>query len=799
MNISYKWLNELLDFDLNVQETSDLLTDIGLEVEKTIKYKTPHTNLSELLIGEIVRCEKHPNADRLKLTEVNVGLNNNLNIICGAPNVAVGQKVVVAPVGSKLITIKNESFKIKKSKIRGIESEGMICAEDEIGVGTDDDGIIVLKNKYKVGDSADKVYKNFEDYIFEIGLTPNRCDAMSHFGVARDLRAALSHRNETKNELLLPSISNFTNLSLAPSISVNIADSSLCHRFCGLIIKDVKIKPSPKKIINKLNSIGLKSINNIVDITNLVMHEIGQPLHAYDLDKIKSGKIEIKNLKTGIKFQTLDGDDIDIHEDDLMICDGNTPMCIAGVYGGKNHSVSENTTAIFLESAFFNPITVRKTSKRHNINTDSSYRFERGVDIELVEYALKRAASLIVEDCNAEIICDIIDEYPNKIEEKNIVINFNKINSLIGHEIDKLKIKSILNSLDFKINNVNDISAGVTIPQYRHDVNRECDVVEEILRIHGYNNIPIDKNVKFSISSLLNKTHKYQNIISDYLSSIGFNEIMNNSLVSENSNTNNKHSVFLKNSLSKEISLMRNDLKNGFLSSISYNLNRKSISNNLYEFGSIYNKSGKIYKEKKVLGVALNGDVISKNWSNKNVKSNLFILKNIIVNLMKRFRISFSEEISNNGNLDIKAGDKVISTIEQINIKKLKEFGIKSDVYFSTVDLDLFYSLINDDFFHVKPISKFPTVVRDFSFLINDDILYNDIKSTVMSVSPKLISEVSLIDFYRSDNKNNKKSYSFSVSLSSKEKTMSDKEIKSISEKIIKSVSKKHDAVIRDQ
>jgi len=799
MNISYKWLNELLDFDLNVQETSDLLTDIGLEVEKTIKYKTPHTNLSELLIGEIVRCEKHPNADRLKLTEVNVGLNNNLNIICGAPNVAVGQKVIVAPVGSKLITIKNESFKIKKSKIRGIESEGMICAEDEIGVGTDHDGIIVLKSKYKVGDSADKVYKNFEDYIFEIGLTPNRCDAISHFGVARDLRAALSHRNETKNELLLPSISNFTNLSLAPSISVNIADSSLCHRFCGLIIKDVKIKPSPKKIINKLNSIGLKSINNIVDITNLVMHEIGQPLHAYDLDKIKSGKIEIKNLKTGIKFQTLDGDDIDIHEDDLMICDGNTPMCIAGVYGGKNHSVSENTTAIFLESAFFNPITVRKTSKRHNINTDSSYRFERGVDIELVEYALKRAASLIVEDCNAEIICDIIDEYPNKIEEKNIVINFNKINSLIGHEIDKLKIKSILNSLDFKINNVNDISAGVTIPQYRHDVNRECDVVEEILRIHGYNNIPIDKNVKFSISSLLNKTHKYQNIISDYLSSIGFNEIMNNSLVSENSNTNNKHSVFLKNSLSKEISLMRNDLKNGFLSSISYNLNRKSISNNLYEFGSIYNKSGKIYKEKKVLGVALNGDVISKNWSNKNVKSNLFILKNIIVNLMKRFRISFSEEISNNGNLDIKAGDKVISTIEQINIKELKEFGIKSDVYFSTVDLDLFYSLINDDFFHVKPISKFPTVVRDFSFLINDDILYNDIKSTVMSVSPKLISEVSLIDFYRSDNKNNKKSYSFSVSLSSKEKTMSDKEIKSISEKIIKSVSKKHDAVIRDQ
>ena len=799
MNISYKWLKELLDFNLNVQETSDLLTDIGLEVEKTIKYQTPLTNLSQLLIGEVVKCDKHPNADRLKLTKVNVGLNNNLNIICGAPNVAVGQKVIVAPIGSKLITIKNESFKIKKSKIRGIDSEGMICAEDEIGVGTDHDGIIVLKNKYKVGDSADKVYKKFEDDVFEIGLTPNRCDAISHFGVARDLRAALSHRYETKNELILPSIANFTNLRLAPSLSVNIVDSSLCSRFSGLIIKGVKIKASPKKIINKLNSIGLKSINNIVDITNLVMHELGQPLHAYDLDKIKSEKIEIKRLKSGVKFKTLDGDYINLHENDLMICDGNTPMCIAGVYGGKDHSVSENTSTIFLESAFFNPITVRKTSKRHSINTDSSYRFERGVDIELVEHALKRAATLIIEDCNAEIICDVIDEYPNKSEEKNVVINFKKINSLIGHEIDKLKIKSILNLLDFKINNVNDISAGVTIPQYRHDVNRECDVVEEILRIHGYNNIPIDKNVKFSISSLLNNTHKYQNIISDYLSSVGFNEIMNNSLVSENSNANNKDSVFLKNSLSKDISFMRIDLKSGFLNSISYNLNRKSNSNNLYEFGCIYNKSVKNYEEKKVLGVALNGDVISKNWSNKNVKSNLFILKNIIVNLMNRFNISYSEEISNNGNLEIKVVDKVVATIEEINNNDLKEFGIKSDVYFSTIDLDLFYSLINDDFFDVKPISKFPIVVRDFSFLINNDICFRDIKSTIMSVSPKLIAGVSLTDYYKSDNTNNKMSYSFSVSLSSKEKTLSDKEIKSISEKIIKLVSKMHNASIRGQ
>ena len=799
MKISYNWLKDLLDFDLNVEETSKLLTDIGLEVEKTQIYKTPLTDLSKLLVGEVVKCEKHPNADRLQLTEINIGSKNNLQIICGAPNVATGQKVVVATVGCQLTTINNDSFKIKKSKIRGIESEGMLCAEDEIGVGTDHDGIIVLKDKFKVGSSVKKIYKKYEDHVFEIGLTPNRCDAISHYGVARDLRAALSYRNGTKNELILPSILNFTNLRLAPTISVNILNHNLCNRFCGLVIKGIKVQPSSQKIINRLKSIGLNTINNIVDITNLVMHELGQPLHAYDLDTIKSGNIEIKTLDSGVSFTTLEGNDITLHEDDLMVCDGDIPMCIAGVYGGKNHSVNNTTKTIFLESAFFNPVSVRKTAKRHNLNTDSSYRFERGVDIDLVEYALKRAAALIIDDCKSEIICDVIDEYPNKDEEKNIVINFEKINNLIGYEIDKLKIKSILNLLDFKINNVNDISAGVTIPQYRHDVNRECDVVEEILRIHGYNNIPIDKNVKFSISSLLNKTHKYQNIISDYLSSIGFNEIMNNSLVSENSNTNNKDSVFLKNSLSKDISLMRNDLKSGFLSSISYNLNRKSISNNLYEFGSIYYKSGKSYEEKKVLGVALNGDVISKNWSNNNVKSNLFILKNIIVNLMNRFNISHSEEISNNGNLHIKVLDKVIATIEQINMNDLKEFGIKSDVYFSNVDLDLFYSLINDDFFNVKPISKFPIVVRDFSFLIDDDILYRDIKSTVMSVSPKLINGVSLIDSYKSDNTKNKISYSFSVSLSSKEKTLSDKEIKSISEKIIKSVSKKHDAVIRDQ
>ena len=798
MNISYKWLNDLLDFNLSVEETSDLLTDIGLEVEKTLNYINPLTDLSKLLVGEVIECYKHPNADRLKLTKVDIGLKNNLNIICGAPNVEVGQKVVIAPVGCQLTTINNESFKIKKSKIRGIESEGMICAEDEIGVGNDHEGIIVLKDKCKVGDSVDKVFKKFKDHIFEIGLTPNRCDAMSHYGVARDLRAALSYRKGSKNELILPSILNFTNLRLAPSITIDINDSNLCNRFCGVIIKDLKIQPSKKKIVNRLNSIGLNSINNVVDITNLVMHELGQPLHAYDLDKIKSAKIEIKRLKSGTKFTTLDGDEINLHEDDLMVCDGNTPMCIAGVYGGKNHGVSNTTSTIFLESAFFNPISVRKTSKRHNINTDSSYRFERGVDIDMVEYALKRAAALILENCEGEIICDIIDEYPNKTEDKNVVINFEKINSLIGYEIDKLKIKSILNLLDFKINNVNDISAGVTIPHYRHDVERECDVVEEILRIHGYNNIPEDEHAKFSISNLSNRSHKYQNIISDYLSSVGFNEIMNNSLVPENLNSKQKNQIFLKNSLSKDISIMRPNLLDGFLNSIAYNLNRKSNSNNMYEFGSVYHKSGAKYIEKKVLGIALNGNIISKTWNNKVIKSDLFILKNIVLNLLNRFDLNPSEEISNSGDLILKTKGKLLATIEKVNIEKLRNAGIKSDVYFSNIDLNLMYSLIKEEFFEVKPVSKYPTVVRDFSFLIDNNVLFEDIKYTILSTSPELITSVALTDSYIPEKTGSKTSYSFTVSISSVKKTMSDKEIKYISQKIIKSVSKEHNAVLRD-
>ena len=798
MNISYKWLKELLDFNLSVNNVSDLLTDIGLEVEKVNDYEFPSTDLSKLLIGLVKESKKHPNADRLKVTKVDVGGNEDLTIVCGAPNVSEGQKVVVAPVGTNLITSTNESFKINKSKIRGIESEGMLCAEDEIGVGDSHDGIIVLNKKYKIGDPVSKVYKKYQDKIFEIALTPNRCDAISHYGVARDLSAALSYRNDKKYELILPSVLNYSNLKLSPGVIVDIKDSSLCNRFCGLVIKGIKIKPSSEEIKNKLISIGLKPINNVVDITNLVMHELGQPLHAYDLDKIKSGRIEIKTLKDKTVFKTLDEQEIKLSKNDLVICDGDIPMCLAGVYGGYEYSVNNQTKTIFLESAYFNPISVRKTSKNHSINTDSSYRFERGVDIEMVDYALKRAASLIKDSCDGEIICDIIDEYPSKIEEKNIVLNFEKINSLIGYEIDKLKIKSILNFLDFKINNVTDISVGIEIPKYRHDVNRECDVVEEILRIHGYNNIPNDETLKFSLSTINNDNNKFQNLISNYLSSISFNEIMNNSLVQNEPDSSSSEIVKLKNSISNDISIMRTNLLDGFLKAISYNINRKSVKNNFYEFGSVYGYKLNSYIESKRLGIAINGDIVEKSWSNKSFPAQIFYLKNVVVNILELFKISYSEHL-NNDRLTLKNGGSTIAEIRSVSSDKLKDFGIKSNVFFALIHIDLLFSKIKPNFFNVKSVSKYPKVVRDFSFLVENDVLFSKMKNTILSIDPNIIGDIKLGDSYRPDKSNGKKSYSFSVTINPSEGTLSDKQIKRISDKIVKSVSKEFNAVLRDQ
>ena len=795
MKISFKWISEIIDENLDFKECAELLTDIGLEVEKSYDFSNTNTDLSQLLIGKVKECIKHPNADRLKLTTVDIGDSDDLKIVCGAPNVDVDQTVVVAPVGSTLTSIKGDSFKIKKAKIRDIESHGMLCAEDEIGIGESHDGIIILDKEIKPGTKASKVFKSYSDKIFEIGLTPNRCDAISHFGVSRDLRAAISYRNDKQIDLISPSISNFHNTIISPNLNIDISDSKDCRRFCGLIINNIEIKDSPDFIKNRLNAIGINPINNIVDITNYVMHELGQPLHAYDRNKIKSNTIKIQKFSNPKKFITLDGEERDLTNEDLMICDDNTPMCIAGIYGGLNHSVTDDTTTIFLESAYFDPVTIRKSSKHHLLNTDSSYRFERGVDLDNTEHALKRAAALIIEHCNGEIISDLMDEYPGKIDEKNIVLNFNNVDKLIGFKIDKLKIKSILNLLDFKINNVTDISAGITIPNYRHDVNRECDVIEEILRIHGYNNVEIDKKLNISISSLTNSNNKYQNLISDYLSSLGFNEIMNNSLVGEKSSQND-NKVILLNSLSSDISAMRTSLLPGMLKSLSHNINRKNTDLKFYEFGSTYKKLNDVYKESKKLGIILSGEIIPSSWYSKNNKSDLFILKNIILNILEKFGINYKETHENNK--IVVSYSKNNAKIEKVEKSLLSKFEINDyEVFYASIEIDNIYESKTDEFFKVKKLSKYPQVRRDFSFIIDNKIFYNDLMNAIKQTS-KLVKEIKLMDVYDGKPlKSNEKSYSFSVVLEDINKTLEDSEINKVSEKIIKEISKKFNAVLR--
>ena len=644
MNISFNWLKEFLNIDIEIEKVSEILTDIGLEVEGIDEYQEIKGSLEGLLTGKVISCVKHPNADRLKLTTVDIGEESLLQIVCGAPNVESGQHVIVATIGTILHPLNSDEFKINKSKIRGELSQGMICAEDEIGIGESHEGIIVLDKKYKPGTKVSKIIENYKDFIFNIGLTPNRSDAMSHHGVARDIRAALIHKG-LKSELLTPSVSSFHINSRTQKVNVKVSSKELCPRFSGICIENIKIDNSPKWLQDRLKAIGLTPVNNVVDITNYVLHEVGQPLHAYDLKKIKSKTIEVKTLKEGSTFITLDGVERKLKNTDLMICDKNTPMCIAGVYGGDYYGVSKETTSIFLESACFNPVSIRKTAKAHSINSDASFRFERGINIELIKYALKRAAILICEICNGTICSDLIDEYPKKIENMSILLNYEKTNNLIGQKIPSEEIKSILTSLDFKINNITETGVGITVPNYRHDVTRECDVVEEILRIYGFNEINLSNKLSISLNSVDQNFHfKTENIISSYLNSLGFNEIMNNSLTNNNLDIYGKKSVKIINSISSDISQLRTSLLESCLKTLKYNLNRKNRNNNFYEFGKIYEKIDNNNKESRILGIIFSGNIIHKNWNNDSIQTKFYSLKNIVMNIFKRLSIPVKEK-----------------------------------------------------------------------------------------------------------------------------------------------------------
>ena len=803
MNISFNWLNEFLKINLKIDEVCEILTDIGLEVEGIVEYQNVKGNFEGLIVGEVIQCEKHPNADRLKLTKVNIG-QETLQIVCGAPNVNINQKVIVATVGTTIYPTNGEKFKINKSKIRGEISFGMICAEDEIGLGNSHDGIMILENSIKVGTQVCDLYENYNDKIINIGLTPNRSDAMSHMGVARDLRAALIQKG-IKSELITPSVSSFHINSRTQKVNVYVEDSKMCPRFSGVCIDNIIVKDSPKWLQNKLKAIGIVPINNVVDITNYVLHESGNPLHAYDLDKISTKSIHVKTLKNNTNFTTLDGKSRQIRDSDLMICDNDTPMCLAGIFGGSKHGISINTSSIFLESAYFNPVTIRKSAKYHGLNTDASFRFERGTSIENVEYALKRAAILICELCDGKISSDIIDEFPKKPNEVSILLNFEKTNRLIGQEIPREEIKSILTSLDFKINNITETGVGITVPFYRHDIYRECDVVEEILRIYGYNKINLSN--KLSIPTNIgneNLSFKIEKTIAQSLTPLGFNEIMNNSLTNNQLNLFNRKDVVILNSISNDVSKLRTTLLESSLKTLKYNINRKNENLKYFEFGKIYESINDSYNENRRLSITYSGKILSKSWRNEFINAEFYSLKNIVINIFSKLSIEFNENpIELNGfekTLGLFIKDKKLAIIGLVDKNTCGQFDIKQEVFYASIDIDLVHKYLNTNFQKYKPLSKFQPVEKDMSFIIDKNIEYSQIKDLLMKSQIKNLINMNLFDVYEGDKiGNNKKSYALNFTLSNSEKTLNEKEIHLAMNKIQDKLKNNFKAILRDK
>ena len=639
MKISYNWIKQFLQTDWDATKTGELLTDLGLEVEGIETKESIKGSLKGIVVGEVLTCIQHPNADRLKVTTVDLGNGDPVQIVCGAPNVAAGQKVPVATIGTTLYDEKGEGFQIKKGKIRGEESHGMICAEDELGLGTGHDGILVLNENLQVGTPVSEVFNIETDQIFEIGLTPNRSDAMSHFGVARDLKAGLMQQ-DVFLELISPSVSDFHVDERTLRFDVEVENKEQTPRYCGITITDVTVKDAPEWIQNRLKSIGITPKNNIVDITNYVLHELGQPLHAFDAQKVKGNKILVKTLAKGTKFTTLDGVERTLSEEDIMICDADsTPLCIAGVFGGINSGVTQHTTSVFLESAYFNPVSVRKTAKRHALNTDASFRFERGIDINMTEYALKRAALLIKEYAGGTMGSDISDFYPEKIEDFQVFFSYESSYRLIGQEIPKETIKKILASLEIKINSETEGGLGLTIPSYRTDVQREADIVEEILRVYGYNNIEFSHKLNTSISFDSNSDTKIENIVANQLTSLGFFETMANSLTKPacthlSENISEEANVAMLNPLSNDLKVMRQSLLFSGLESVAYNINRKNSSLKFYEFGKTYHKYNDKYQEDKHLTLFITGERSKESW-NLLKTSDFFYGKGVVTRCVK--------------------------------------------------------------------------------------------------------------------------------------------------------------------
>ncbi len=807
MKISYNWLKQFINIPEDIDKHTALLTSLGLEVEGVTPFESVKGGLEGIIVGHVTECVKHPNADKLKLTKVDLG-NEIVSIVCGAPNVAAGQKVPVATIGTTLYDKDGEPWKIKKGKIRGEESHGMICAEDELGLGTSHDGILVLDNDLEIGTRLSDIYEVENDQVIEIGLTPNRADAMSHLGVARDLRAGIAVMEEAP-EFVTPSLSSFYVDSRAGRIDIEVQNNTLAPRYCGVSISGIKVADSPTWLKNRLKAIGIAPKNNIVDITNYVMHELGQPLHAFDAAKIEGKKIIVKTMPSGTPFTTLDGEVHELHEEDLMICDTIKPLCIAGVYGGKNSGVTAETTSIFLESAYFNPVSIRKTAKRHGFNTDASFRFERGIDPNITEDALKRAAILIKELAGGEITSDITDLYPNKIEDCEVFLPFSKIDSLIGQVIDRAEIKDILRTLEINVKNVTETGLGLSIPAYRNDVIRPVDVIEEILRVYGYDRIQTSNKLNASIAANSRlDSYKLENLVGQQLVAQGFVEMMANSLTASKHHElteqiSPKNEVKILNPLSGDLSVMRQSLLYGGLEAIAYNLNRKQERLKFFEFGNSYHEyQERSYTEQKHISLLTAGKIHPNTWNSNDQQADFYYLKGAVISIFNRLGIdSISEKLTKmdflSEGLALSSGGK-IADIGLVKKKITRSFDIEVPVYYANIYWSEILKLVQKEHHPIKSLPKSPVVNRDLALLVDQHTTFKELQNIALQSERNLLQSVELFDVYEGKElPAGKKSYALSFKLQDENKTLTDKQIDKVMKKLQTQLEKQAQAKVR--
>ncbi len=820
MNISYKWLKEYVDFDLTPQQTADALTSCGLEVDALEEVQSIKGGLKGLYVGEVLTCEVHPNSDHLHVTQVNLGRETPSQIVCGAPNVAAGQKVIVADLGCVLYDGDKE-FVIKKSKLRGVESFGMICAEDEIGVGTDHAGIIVLPEDAPVGQPAAEYYHLESDWIIEIDITANRSDALSHWGVARDLYAWLV-RNGHKTQLHRPDCSQYTVDDLSLPIDVEIENTDACKRYACVSISGCEVKESPEWLQEKLRVIGLRPINNIVDITNYIMMAYGQPMHCFDADMVKGHKIVVRTQAEGTKFVTLDGEEHTLGEHDLSICNSEEPMCIAGIFGGKGSGTYETTCNVVLESAYFHPTWIRKSARRHGLSTDASYRFERGIDPNGVIYALKQAAILCKQLAGGKVSMEIKDVYPTPMPDFPVSLKYNYVDTLIGKSIGHDMIKSIVESLEMKVVSESEDGLELLVPAYRVDVQRPCDVVEDILRIYGYNNVEIPTQLKSSLTILgeEDKNYHLQSVIGEQLVGCGFNEIMNNSLTKTSYYTAlNKYTeettVKVMNPLSSDLGVMRQTLLFGGLESVARNINHKSPNIRFFEFGNCYHINPekknledpiKAYTEELHLGLWLTGKRVEGSWAHADEASSFYELKAYVQNIFARLGVPSGVVVMENSDNDVFShtlalklrNGKILAEMGIVSSKILKTVGVSAEVYFADINWSNMMKAIRKNTLLYHDISRYPSVSRDLALLVDKSVTFDQIASIARQTEKKLLKRVELFDVYEGKNlPEGKKSYAVNFILQDEEKTLNDKQIEAMMSKLISNLKTKLNAELR--